>query len=308
MSVRKKPGDGCDAYAALDNEQMRLVDRLLDLAIDEDVGSGDATTLALFSDPGLARGHFTARQRGVMAGGWVVGRLYARLGVRFGDDDGAVRVDVLVRDGEDFRPGDRLLRVSGDASIILMGERTALNLLQRMCAVAGRTKEYVDRIAGTNARIYDTRKTNPGHRVLDKLAVRAGGGVNHRMGLFDMILVKDNHLAHYGGPAQATRAARQRSSLPIMVEVDTLDQLREVLTAEPDFVLLDNMGPETLKVAVGIADTQTREMRLRRPKLEASGGITLENVAAAAMSGVDRISIGALTHGAGSVDIGLDFE
>lgn len=288
-------------------EQLHLVDRLLDLAIDEDIGSGDATTLSLFPDPGTARGDFTARQNGVMAGGGVVKRLYARLGARFADNDKAVEVDVLAADGHRFKPGDRLLHVRGDAGVILMGERTALNLLQRMCAVAGRTAEYVDRIAGTDAKIYDTRKTNPGHRVLDKLAVRAGGGMNHRMGLFDMILVKDNHLAHYGGPAQAVKAARNRSSLPVMVEVDTLEQLGEVLAAEPDFVLLDNMDAATLRQAVDMTDTAAREKGLRRPKLEASGGINLDTVAAAAGSGVDRISVGALTHGAGSVDIGLDF-
>ena len=293
--------------AVLTEEHLRLVDRLLDLAIDEDVGSGDATTLSLFPEPGVARGDFTARENGVMAGGGIVRRLYSRLGARFCDDDGAVRVDVLKLDGETFEPGDKLLHVSGDAAVILMGERVSLNLLQRMCAVAGRTREYVKRVAGTRARIYDTRKTNPGHRVLDKLAVRAGGGVNHRMGLYDMILVKDNHLAKYGGPAQAVRAARERSSLPIMVEVDNLDQLRDALAAEPDYVLLDNMGAETLQVAVELTDRLCAEKRLKRPQLEASGGINLGTVEDAAKSGVDRISVGALTHGAGSVDIGLDF-
>lgn len=294
--------------AGFNSEQIHLVDRLLDLAIDEDVGSGDATTLSLFPNPGAASADFTAREPGVMAGGPVVARLYARLGARFADDNKAVTVTPLAEDGSTFVKGDKLLRVSGDAAVILMGERTALNLLQRMCAVAGRTRQYVDRIAGTDANIYDTRKTNPGHRVLDKMAVQAGGGLNHRMGLFDMILIKDNHLAHYGGPAQAVKAARNRSSLPVMVEVDTLEQLREVLAAEPDYVLLDNMNAGVLKEAVAITDTVSRDQKLRRPKLEASGGINLDTVAAAAASGVDRISVGALTHGAGSVDIGLDFE
>jgi nicotinate-nucleotide pyrophosphorylase (carboxylating) len=289
------------------NEQLHLVDRLLDLAIDEDVGSGDATTLSLFPDPGAAAGCFTARESGVMAGGGVVRRLFARLGARFADDDGAVGIETIAGDGKTFAKGEKLLRVSGDAATILMGERTALNILQRMCAVAGRTKQYVDRIAGSRANIYDTRKTTPGHRVLDKLAVRAGGGMNHRMGLFDMILVKDNHLARYGGSAQAVRAARRRSSLPVMVEVDTLEQLRDALPAEPEFVLLDNMNAAALKQAVELADAMAREKNLRRPQLEASGGITLDTIATAAASGVDRISVGALTHGAGGVDIGLDF-
>jgi nicotinate-nucleotide pyrophosphorylase (carboxylating) len=288
-------------------EQLRLVDRLLDLTMDEDIGSGDATTLSLFPSPGRAAGDFTARSPGVMAGAGVVARFYARVGERFADDPGAVKVETLKKDGDAFAKGDKLLRVDGDASVILMGERGALNLLQRMCAVAARTRQYADRIAGSRAGIYDTRKTNPGHRVLDKLAVRAGGGFNHRMGLFDMILVKDNHLAEFGGPAKAVKAARSRSSLPVMIEVDTLEQLRDALAAEPDYVLLDNMAPDALKAAVDITDAMAAQKGLKRPKLEASGGITLETVAAAAAAGVDRISVGAITNGAGSVDIGLDF-
>ncbi|MCC8115722.1 MAG: carboxylating nicotinate-nucleotide diphosphorylase [Planctomycetes bacterium] len=296
------------AELELPHEQLHLVDRLIDLAIDEDIGQGDATTLALFPNPGQAEGAFNAREDGVMAGGGVVARLYARLGARFQDDAQAVTVEETLADGRTFAAGDELLHISGDASVILMGERTALNLLQRMCAVAKRTRRYVDRMGETRAKIFDTRKTNPGHRVLDKLAVRAGGGHNHRMGLFDMILVKDNHLAKYGGPAGAVRAARERSSLPVMVEVDSLAQLEEVLPAEPDFVLLDNMSADVLAQAVKLADDRCREHNYRRPQLEASGGINLDTVAAAARSGVDRISVGALTHGAGSVDIGLEFE
>ena len=292
----------------LTTDQLRLIDRLLDLAIDEDVGEGDATTRALFPNPGRASGRFVARQGGVMAGGKVVERLYARLGARFADAADAVKITALKQDGEAFASGDGLLEASGDAGVILMGERASLNLLQRMCAVAGRTRDYADRIAGSRAKMYDTRKTTPGHRVLDKLAVRAGGGENHRMGLFDMILIKDNHLRAYGGPAKAVRAARERSSLPIMVEVDTLEQLREVLDAQPDYVLLDNMPPATLAKAVKLTDAAASEKGLKRPSLEASGGITLDTVAAVAASGVDRISAGALTHGAGSVDIGLDFD
>ncbi len=289
-------------------EQLQLVDRLLDLSIDEDVGGGDATTRALFPNPGKATGRFVARQDGVMAGGEVARRLYARLGARFADNADAVKIEAIKTDGERFAKGESLQGISGDASVILMGERIALNLLQRMCAVATRTRTYVDLIAGTRAKIYDTRKTNPGHRVLDKLAVRAGGGENHRMGLFDMILVKDNHLSAYGGPAKAVRAARERSSLPIMIEVDTLEQLADALTAEPDYVLLDNMSPAALAEAVQLTDRVSAEKNLKRPQLEASGGITIDTVSAVAASGVERISAGALTHGAGSVDIGLDFE
>ncbi len=288
-------------------EHLRLVDRLLDLAIDEDIGSGDATTLSLFPNPGKCRAFFTARQNGVMAGGSIVERLYGRIGARFADNAKAVSVKPICPDGSLFKKGEHLVEVEGDAAVVLMGERAALNLLQRMCAVAGRTREYVDRIGGSKAGIYDTRKTNPGHRILDKLAVRAGGGRNHRMGLYDMILIKDNHLLHYGGVAGAVKAARGRSSLPIMVEVDTLEQLQEALPTEPDYVLLDNMNAEKLAAAVKLADQASKEKGLKRPLLEASGGINLDTVAAAAASGVDRISVGAITHGAGSVDIGLDF-
>ncbi len=292
----------------LTQEQLRLVDRLLDLAIDEDVGDGDATTRALFTMPGRASGRFTARAAGVMAGGGVVARLYARLAERFADDSEVVKVEAVKQDGDRFAAGDVLLTVAGDTSVILSGERVALNLLQRIIAVATRTRQYVDAIAGTRARVLDTRKTNPGHRVLDKLSVRAGGGDNHRMGLYDMILVKDNHLSAFGGPAKAVRAARERSSLPIMVEVDTLEQLADALTAEPDYVLLDNMSPAVLAQAVKLTDDTARDKSLKRPQLEASGGINLETVAAVARSGVERISVGQLTHGAGSIDIGLDFD
>ncbi|MDR1535388.1 MAG: carboxylating nicotinate-nucleotide diphosphorylase [Planctomycetota bacterium] len=285
-----------------------LLDRLLNLAIDEDVGPGDATTMALFPRPRTARARFTARAAGVMAGTEAVRRLFFLLGERFAGDPGAVRLGILKAEGESFSPGDGLLDIQGDARIILMGERISLNLLQRLCAVAALTREFVRRVAGTGAEIYDTRKTVPGHRLLDKLAVRAGGGRNHRLGLYDMILIKDNHLAAFGGPAGAVRAAREKSPLPIMVEVDTPGQLEEALRAEPDYILLDNMAPPALAEAVAAARRLSAELGLRRPQLEASGGIGLETAAAAAASGVDRISVGSLTHAPGSVDIGLDFE
>ncbi|MDR0361322.1 MAG: carboxylating nicotinate-nucleotide diphosphorylase [Planctomycetota bacterium] len=292
----------------LTREQAALADRLLDLALDEDLGPGDATTLALFADPGTAAGRYVARAEGVMAGGDVVTRLFARLGARFFGSAARVKVIKTMEDGEKFSPGMELLRVEGEVAAILSGERASLNLLQRMCAVATRTREYVDLVGGSGAAVLDTRKTSPGLRVLDKLSVRAGGGVNHRMGLYDMILIKDNHLAAYGGAGKAVRAARARSSLEIMIEVDTLDQLQDILPAEPEYVLLDNMTPETLCAAVRMTDEAVARGGLRRPLLEASGGVNLETVRAIAESGVDRVSIGALTHGAGSIDIGLDFS
>ncbi|MDR2392303.1 MAG: carboxylating nicotinate-nucleotide diphosphorylase [Planctomycetota bacterium] len=288
--------------------QDELVDRLLDIAIDEDIGDGDATTAALFPTPGRTSGRYVARAPGVMAGGDVVRRLFFRLGERFAGDAGAVRVEAIRKDGEKFDANGELLTISGDTAIILAGERISLNLLQRMCAVATLTSRFVALAAGTKAKILDTRKTLPGHRVLDKLAVRAGGGENHRMGLYDMVLIKDNHLAAFGGPAKAVRAARANTPLPVMVEVDTPAQLAEALEAEPDYILLDNMTPETLAEAVKAADALTREQGWKRPRLEASGGVSLATAAAAAASGVDRISVGAITHAAGSIDIGLDFD
>ncbi|MDR1519677.1 MAG: carboxylating nicotinate-nucleotide diphosphorylase [Planctomycetota bacterium] len=288
--------------------QWEQVNRLLDLAIDEDVGTGDVTTQALFPGSGQSGGRFRARAPGIMAGGEVARRLFARLGERYAGDAGAARIGILRQDGERFSPGDDLLEILGDTAIILMGERIALNLLQRLCAVASLTRRFVDLAAGTGAKIYDTRKTLPGHRALDKLAVRAGGGHNHRQGLYDMVLIKDNHLAAFGGPAKAVRAARKKTPLPVMVEVDSLEQLAEALTAEPDYVLLDNMMPGTLAEAVELTNRLCSGQGWRRPELEASGGINLTTAAAVAGSGVERISVGAITHGAGSIDIGLDFD
>jgi nicotinate-nucleotide pyrophosphorylase (carboxylating) len=289
-------------------EHLALADRLIDLALDEDIGPGDATSKALFAEPGRITGLFRARAAGVMSGGWTVGRVFARLGARFFDDAGCVGLEQLKRDGERFVPGDNLIRLQGNAAAALAGERTAINLLQRMIGVATRTAAFVDAVAGTRAKILDTRKTNPGMRVFDKAAVVDGGGINHRFGLYDMVLIKDNHLALYGGARDAVREAKKNCRLPVMVEVDTLEQLADALEAEPDYVLLDNMRPDSLARAVAMADRAAKEKGLARPLLEASGGVTLESVRAVAETGVDRISVGGLTHGAGVVDIGLDFE
>ncbi len=295
----------------LPEKELELVDRLLDLTLDEDVGEGDATTQALFKDKAVkTTALFNARAEGVMAGGAIVGKLYEKLSQRLLGKPDAIELTQQVADGKTFSPGVTLLTIQGDSDVILTGERSALNLLQRMCAIATRTRSYVDKViaVGGKASILDTRKTNPGHRILDKMAVVAGGGVNHRMGLYDMILIKDNHLAAHGTPASAIRAARSVSHLPIMIEVDDFGQLLDSLAAEPDYVLLDNMSPAKLAEAVKLTDEQCSKKNLRRPLLEASGGVNLETVGAIAKAGVDRISVGALTHGAGSIDIGLDFE
>ena len=280
----------------------KQIDNLIALALAEDVGPGDATTLALATKECTLNAEFVAREAGILAGIQVLRHLFRQI-------DPAVELREIKKDGEAFGKGDRLAGVSGPARAILTGERLALNILQHMCGVATLTRRYVEAVRGTRAGIYDTRKTRPGHRALDKMAVLLGGGRNHRQGLYDMILIKDNHLAlaHIPSTAEAVARARKNSDLEIMIEVDTLDQLRQVLPQEPDYVLLDNMGPEVLREAVRITDDFARESGRKRPQLEASGGVNLQSVAAIAASGVDRISIGALTHSAPALDIGLDF-
>lgn len=289
------------------DDHWKLVDQLLDLALAEDVGAGDATTLTLVPENAQMTAHFTAREPGVAAGLTVIERLFGKI-------DPAVSLKIHIQDSEHMKRGSRIATISGPARAILTGERLALNLLQRMCGVASLTRRYVEEIAGTKGKILDTRKTMPGMRVLDKLAVYLGGGVNHRHGLFDMILIKDNHIhltwpeCPAGSVACAIEKAREHSRLPVECEVDTLDQLREALEAEPDMILLDNMDPDTLAQAVHITNTICSDHKLRRPLLEASGRVNLESVRAVAESGVDRISVGALTHSALALDIGLDID
>jgi nicotinate-nucleotide pyrophosphorylase (carboxylating) len=283
------------------------IDRLLDLAIEEDIGAGDVTTEALVPETLNAVADFVAREDGVLAGLEVVERLYAKL-------PGSVALNRRVKSGERFRRGTCLATLEGSARSILTGERTALNILQRMCGVATLAHRFVQAVEGTGTRILDTRKTIPGWRALDKLAVYLGGANNHRRGLYDMILIKDNHVAlacrHCPGLgiAQFIRKAREANSLPVEVEVDSLEQLREALEAEPDYVLLDNMDPETLKTALREAGALCKEKKLHRPVFEASGGITLATARTIAETGVDALSAGAITHSAGALDIALDVQ
>jgi nicotinate-nucleotide pyrophosphorylase (carboxylating) len=215
----------------------------------------------------------------------------------------------LVEDGNTLHPGDRIARVDGLMRCILAAERTALNFLQHLSGIATLTGRFVDATKGFPCRIFDTRKTLPGWRLLQKYAVRCGGGHNHRMGLYDGVLIKDNHLAALGsGPEairQAVQAAREKNSpdIPVEVEVENLDLLEVALDCQPDIVLLDNMSLDQLREAV-----RRRNAKSRRIELEASGGITLYNIRAVAETGVDRISVGALTHSAPALDIALDYE
>lgn len=272
---------------------------LIRQALEEDVGSGDASSLAVLDADDLGEGSLVARQELVLAGLPVAEAV-------FRDVDPDLRLDRLREDGARVSAGDVVLKLSGRARSILTAERTALNFLQRLSGVATLTRRYVDAVAGSKAVILDTRKTTPGYRLLEKYAVRCGGGRNHRMGLYDRIMLKDNHLAAWrrrntGDLAAMVRAARGTyPDLDIEVEVDTISQLEDVLQGEPEWVLLDNMDPDTLRACVDLAAGRTR--------LEASGGVTLDTVAAIAATGVDAISVGALTHSAAACDIALDWH
>ena len=243
------------------------------------------------------RAVFAAREPGVLAGVDCV-RL-ALLAM-----DPAAAIDTKVGDGEAFEAGAVLVEAEADARAFLAAERTALNLLGRMCGVATLTRAYVDAVAGTGARIADTRKTTPGLRALEKHAVACGGGSNHRFGLDDAILIKDNHVAVCGGVGEAIRRARAMAGhlLKVEIEVDGLAQLDEVLAERPDVVMLDNFSLDMLREAVARAGASP----FGRPVLEASGGVRLETVRAIAETGVDVVSVGALTHSARALDVGLD--
>lgn len=264
-------------------------------ALSEDLGSeGDITSDSCVPETAESKGVFVARRLGVIAGLEVSAYVFEAL-------DPSVRFKPMVEDGHRVEESEIIAHISGHSRSILGGERTALNLLGRMSGVATATAELVEAVAGTGARISDTRKTMPGLRALDKYAVRVGGGMNHRFGLYDAVLIKDNHLAAVGDIAEAVTAARAKVRPGVMIEVEvvSLEQLAQVLQTDADRILLDNMGPELLRQAVEMADG--------RITLEASGGVTLENVRLLAETGVDIISVGWITHSAPQLDIALDF-
>ena len=270
------------------------LDEFLEATLREDLGrAGDLTTNAIVPTDRTASATIVARSALTVSGLAAAGRTFVLL-------DPSVTVDFGARDGDTVASGTVLATVSGAARTLLTAERTALNVLGRLCGVATATRRYVDAIAGTNATIVDTRKTTPGMRALEKAAVRHGGGKNHRFGLDDAILIKDNHVAIAGGIVPAITAARAHAGhlVKIEVEVDTLAQLDEALVAHADIILLDNFALADLGAAVA----RTHGAAL----LEASGGVTLATVRAIAETGVDLISVGALTHSAPSADVALD--
>lgn len=270
------------------------VQPLLVAALQEDIGLGDITSNAVIAEGVQARFAFVAREPLVVSGIALLPQLFAIL-------DGTMICELHVEDGEEAAAGARLAVIDGPARSLLAGERTALNLLQRMSGVATLTARYVEAVEGTAARIVDTRKTIPGWRHLDKYAVACGGGQNHRIGLYDGILIKDNHIAIAGSIAMAVERARAEAPLltKIEVECDTLAQVREAIVASADIILLDNMDVETLSEGVAMA-------RAAHIATEASGNVSLETVRAIAGTGVDYISVGKLTHSAPAIDIGLD--
>jgi nicotinate-nucleotide pyrophosphorylase (carboxylating) len=268
-------------------------------ALVEDIGSGDATTLATVPSGLTAHAVIRAREPLVVAGTEFVEMTFRELSRK-------VKVQKIRRDGRHAKAGDVLLKISGPARPILTAERVALNFIQRLSGVATLTSKFAEAVRGTGAQILDTRKTTPGWRRFEKYAVACGGGTNHRIGLFDMVLIKDNHLAALRGEkpnaiaAAISRARKKYPKLKMEVEADTLAQVRQALDAGAEMILLDNMSLGQLRQAVKMAKGHA--------KTEASGGVNLQTVRVIAKTGVDFISVGALTHSARSVDIALDFE
>jgi nicotinate-nucleotide pyrophosphorylase (carboxylating) len=273
------------------------VERAVRAALEEDFGrAGDITSQATIPAEARARAVIAARKKpGVLAGLDLARKAFELV-------DPALQFEALAGDGDHLAPGAIIARIEGAARGILSAERVALNFLGRLCGVATLTSRYVEQVAHTRAKICCTRKTTPGLRAFEKYAVRCGGGMNHRFGLDDAVLIKDNHIAVAGGVAPALRAAKSFAGhlVKIEIEVDTLDQLREALAEGADVVLLDNMTPEQLRAAVALIGG--------RMLAEASGGVDLDSVKAIAETGVDLISSGALTHSAPSLDLGLDIE
>lgn len=273
-----------------------LINKLIDLAFAEDVGEGDHTTLCSIPDTAIGKASLVIKEKGILAGVEVGIKVFHKL-------DPQLKIDELINDGSNVEPGDVVFTVEGKVQSILQAERTMLNIMQRMSGIATTTSNYVALIAGTGAKVLDTRKTTPGMRMLEKQAVKIGGGENHRIGLFDMILLKDNHIDFAGGIENAITGAtnylkEKNKSLKIEIEVRDMNELNEVLRVGGiDRIMLDNFTPEDTRKAVKHVDG--------RVELESSGGITIETIRSYAETGVDYISVGALTHSVKGLDMSL---
>ncbi|MBJ7424292.1 MAG: carboxylating nicotinate-nucleotide diphosphorylase [Akkermansiaceae bacterium] len=275
-------------------------DLLIELAMAEDIGGGDVTTRYFIPEDRQASAWVVARKDGVVSGGEIAAQVFRKV-------DPELLVQILTSDGTHVVAGSQLIRIQGSARSILTAERTALNFLQHLSGIATLTAYYCKQVLGTHTRILDTRKTTPGYRMLEKKAVRDGGGTNHRQGLYDRAMVKDNHLVAEGGIAAIQAGIKKlkinQPNVEVEIEADSIEQVREFLALDGvDYILLDNMTLVQLSEAVALRGLRTK------PMLEASGGITLELLAEIAATGVDFISVGALTHSAPALDIGLDFQ
>ena len=270
-----------------------LVARIVRWTLQEDIDGGDVTSRWTIAAESRVCAQFLVKAEGVVAGLAVAKMVFAQI-------DSGVLFSELIPDGTPVRPGDIVAKVEGPGRAILSGERTALNFMQRMSGIATLTRRYVEAVSGTRAVILDTRKTAPGIRILDKWAVRLGGGQNHRMGLYDMVLIKDNHIVACGGITAAVQRVQAQNTqhLPVEVEVKDLDELQEALCLDVDRIMLDNMSLEHMRQAVQVTNG--------RIPLEASGNVNLKTVGAIAATGVDYISVGELTHSVKALDISLD--
>lgn len=271
-----------------------LIDELLDLAFAEDLGDGDHTTLSTIPAEAMGRSRLIIKENGILSGVDIARKVLHRV-------DPSIKMDVMISDGSEVKPGDIAFVAEGPVRALLIAERTLLNIMQRMSGVATMTRRYQDELKGLHTRVLDTRKTTPGMRMLEKEAVKTGGGTNHRIGLFDMILIKDNHIDFAGGIEKAIRRAKEyctdnNKDLKIEVEVRSLDDISRVLAeGGVDRIMFDNFTPELTKEAVKLVDG--------RVETESSGGITLENLRAYGETGVDFISVGALTHSVKGLDM-----
>lgn len=270
-----------------------LIDALIDLAFAEDIGDGDHTTLSTIPADAMGRQHLLVKEEGILAGVDIARRVFERY-------DPSLKMTVMIGDGSRVKPGDIAFVVEGPVRSLLVTERTMLNIMQRMSGIATMTARYQERLKGLKAKVLDTRKTTPGMRILEKEAVRIGGGANHRIGLFDMILIKDNHVDFAGGIPNAVSRARaylkeKGKDLKIEVEVRNTDEIRQALDARVDRIMLDNFTPERTAEAVAVIGGAA--------EIESSGGITLDTLRAYGEAGVDFISVGALTHSVKGLDM-----
>ena len=294
----KSPRKGCDpagqGFSLAKSISIKILNSIIIHALKEDIGKGDITTRLTVPANLKTTAHIIAKQNGILAGSEVVQQVFKILNPK-------VNISFRIKDGAKFNTGVIIAKLTGNARALLTGERTALNVLCRLSGIATLTRKFVDKISGTKAKIYDTRKTTPNLRFLEKYAVRMGGGTNHRFGLFDMILIKDNHIQAAGSITNAImRTRKNNSKMLIEVETKNLSEVKESLQLEVPIIMFDNMNLKQIREAVKLAKGKA--------KLEVSGGVNLRNVRKIAETGVDYISVGALTHSAPTIDMSMEIR